>query len=301
MRTTALFFGYLLVCLVVSALVAVPLVQTGWLDYPPERVMGRLAQLLILIGIWPLLRRLSLANRADLGFGPGRSVLLRAMGAGWILGVLILLALVLALLGLGVRVPDPQPWAWSWLLAKALQALLSGFLIAFLEETFFRGALYSALRRRNGLVPAILWSSGLYAVLHLMKPGALPPGVPFDWAGAWAMFQGVFLDVFQWRNLDTVLALMMVGVFLALIREATGQVGWCIGLHAGWVLVIQVSRRLTDDNLDSGLEFLTGDYDGIIGWLSLAWIGLLSAGYWRWGARRVGRERGEGGGVPMGR
>lgn len=299
MRITALFFGYLVLCLVVSALIAVPLVQTGWLDYPPQRVMGRLAQLLILVGIWPLLRGLGLANRADLGFGPGRAVFLRALGGGWVLGVLILLGLVLALLSLGVRVPDPQPKVWSWILVKALQALISGLLIALLEETFFRGALYTALRRRNGLASAVLWSSGLYAVLHLMKPGALPPGVPFGWTGAWTMFQGVFLDVFQWRNLDAALALMMVGVFLALVREATGHIGWCIGLHAGWVLVIQVTRRLTDDDPSSGLAFLTGDYDGIIGWLSLAWIGLLSAGYWRWGNGRSDRERGAEGGAPI--
>ena len=80
---------------------------------------------------------------------------------------------------------------------------------------------------------------------------------------------------------------MMVGVFLALVREGTGHIGWCIGLHAGWVFVIQLTRRLTDGNPSSDLAFLTGDYDGIIGWLAMAWIGLLAAGYWRWSRRRV--------------
>ena len=70
MRTTTLFFVYLFLCLAAAALLAVPLMQTGWVDYPPERVMGRLAQALILLGIWPLLLRLKLANRADLGYGP---------------------------------------------------------------------------------------------------------------------------------------------------------------------------------------------------------------------------------------
>jgi len=293
MRTTALFFAYLFLCLAAAALLAVPLMQTGWVDYPPERVMGRLAQVLILLGIWPLLLRLQLANRADLGYGASRPAFLRALGLGWVLGVLILLGLALALLGLAVRVPDPEPGSWSWIAGTAAQALIGGLLVGFLEETFFRGAVFAAIRRRGGLAPAVLWSSALYAVLHLLKPGALPPGVPFDWAGSWAMFTGVFLDVFQWRHLDTALALMMVGIFLALVREGTGHIGWCIGLHAGWVFVIQLTRRLTDGNPSSDLAFLTGDYDGIIGWLSLAWIGVLSAGYWRWISRHRTREAAE--------
>lgn len=127
MRTTALFFVYLFLCLAAAALLAVPLMQTGWVDYPPERVMGRLAQALILLGIWPLLLRLKLANRADLGYGASRPAFLRALALGWVLGVLILLALALALLGLAVRVPDPEPGTWSWIAGKAVQALIGVF------------------------------------------------------------------------------------------------------------------------------------------------------------------------------
>lgn len=290
MRITGLFFGFLLLCLAAAALLAVPLMQTGWVDYPPERVMGRVAQALILLGIWPLLWRLRLLSRADLGYGVPRSVFLRALLLGWILGLLILLGLALALLGLQVRVPDPEPGSWGFIAGKALQALLAGLLIGLLEETFFRGALFSALRRRGGLVPAVLWSSALYAILHVMKPGALPPGTPFDWAGAWTMFAGVFLDAFQWRHLDTILALLLAGVLLALVRERTGHIGWCIGLHAGWVFVIQLTRRLTDGNPASDLAFLAGDYDGMIGWLSIAWIGVLTLGYWGWERRLAPRD-----------
>lgn len=284
MRATALFFGYLLLCLILAALLTHPLMQTGWIDYPPQRVMGRLAQVFILLGLWPLLKGLGLANRKSLGFNVSRPSFIRAVALGWLLGVLILLVLVAALLALEVRVEDQDLDTWSFVARKAAQALIGGLLIGLLEETFFRGALYTDIRRRDGVASAVMWSAALYAVLHLLKPGALPPGVPFDWSGVWAMFGGVFLDPFQWRHLDTLLALFMVGVFLALVRERTGHIGWCIGLHAGWVFVIQISRRLTDGNPDSPLGFLAGDYDGTIGWLSIAWIGLLAAGYWRWGA-----------------
>ena len=281
MRATAIFFLYLVGCLALAAALSVPLVQTGWLDYPPERVMGRLAQVFVLLGLWPFLKAMGLSDWRSLGYGVSRPRFLFALGLGWVLGVLILLALALALLELQIRVPDPGSLSWSFVALKVLQAFIGGLLIGLLEETFFRGALYGAIRRRNGVFPALVWSALLYAVLHAMKPGALPIGVAFDASGAQTMVAGVFLDVFQWRNLDSLAALFAVGVFLGLVRERTGHIGWCIGLHAGWVLVIQATRAVTDGNPDSHLAFLVGDYDGMIGWLAMVWIGLLGWGYWR--------------------
>jgi membrane protease YdiL (CAAX protease family) len=282
MRETGLFFLFLFVCLIGAAVATVPLMQTGWFDYSPQRVMGRLAQLFILIGLWPFLRWRGLATAQSLGWGVARARLARSLALGWVAGVAILLVLVAALLTLGVRVLDPSPERGAaWLATKALQALIAGLLIAVLEETFFRGALYAGIRRRNGLASAVAWSAALYALLHVMKPSGLPDGVAFDWAGAAQMFLQVFGGVLQWSHLDTLAALFLVGVFLALVRERSGHIGWCIGLHAGWVFVIQVTRRLTDDEAGARLAFLVGDYDGVIGWLAAAWIGLLAAVFWR--------------------
>ncbi|AFL74173.1 CPBP family intramembrane glutamic endopeptidase [Thiocystis violascens] len=278
MRATLQFFLYLLVCLILAALLAPALLATGWIDLEPQRAMGRLAQIFMLLGIWPLLRWLSLADRGALGYAVSGRVWRRSVGLGWLQGVAILLALVLVLLALDIRIPDPNPW--PGIAGKAAQALIGGLLIGFLEETFFRGALYSAIRRRDGMRSAIVWSALLYALVHFMKPGALPAGMVFDWTGALWMFAHVFGDLFQWNNLDSMVALFCVGVFLALVRERTGQIGWCIGLHAGWVFVIQMTRRVTDGNDASNVAFLVGEYDGTIGWLAALWIGLLAFGFW---------------------
>lgn len=283
MRPTAIFFGYLFACLALGAVLTVPVMETGWVDYPPHRVMGRLAQVFILLGLWPMLRAMRLADRASLGYAVPRPVFLRGVARGWELGVIVLLLLVAAELIVAIRIPESDMPAADSIAARAVQALVAGLLIATLEETFFRGALFSAIRRRGGLASAAAWSAALYSVLHVMKPGVLPEPGLFDWATAWQMFTGVFVDTFQWRHLDTVVALFAVGVFLALVRERSGHIGWCIGLHAGWVFVIQVARRLTDANPDAVWAFLAGDYDGIIGWLAAGWIGLLAVGYWRLG------------------
>jgi uncharacterized protein len=66
-------------------------------------------------------------------------------------------------------------------------------------------------------------------------------------------------------------------VLLGLVRERTGRVAECIGLHAGWVFVIGLTRRLTEAVPDAGHTWLAGRYDGVIGvlagavFLALAW------------------------------
>jgi membrane protease YdiL (CAAX protease family) len=104
----------------------------------------------------------------------------------------------------------------------------------------------------------------------------------YDAAGSAWMLAHVFIDVAQWKNLDSMAALFVAGLFLALVRERTGHIGGCVGLHAGWVLVIQVTRQVTDGDPDSELSFLVGVYDGTIGWLATAWIGALATLYWIW-------------------
>lgn len=274
MRETALFFLYLLACLVLAALVTWPLVQTGWIDQAPQRVMGRLSQLFILIGLWPTLRAMGVADRASLGYGALRTEFLRSLALGWLAGLAILTALALTLVVLTVRVPETDTLAaLPW---KAGQALVGGLLVALLEETFFRGAVYSAVARRSDLGSAVLWSALLYALLHFMKPRSLPDGVAYDWSTNWDIFLSTFVSPWQWRNLDSFIALLMAGTFLGLVRQRTGHIGWCIGMHAGWVFVIQVTRSLTDGNDSAALAYLTGDYDGVIGWLAAAWIGILA-------------------------
>jgi uncharacterized protein len=285
MRITAIFFCYLLACLVLAALLTYPVMSTGWLDEDPQRVMGRLAQIFILLGLWPFLKRLQLADRTALGYGIPKPAFRRALALGWVEGVAILLVLALTLVALEIRVPDARLEFWPYLAKKALQALIGGLLIGVLEETFFRGALYTAIRRRDGVASAVVWTAFLYMLVHFMKPSALPEGVNFDWAGAWQMFGAVFVDVLQWKHLSSMAALFMVGVFLALVREHTGHIAWGIGLHAGWVFVIQVTRRMTDGNPEAPAAFLVGTYDGIIGWLAALWIGLLALVFWGWTRR----------------
>lgn len=288
MRVTALFFAYLLICLLVAALLTPPLLASGWVTLEPHRVLSRLAQVLMVLGFWPLLRSIALANQAACGAAISGREWRRSLIGGWLLGAAMLLALTTALLVFELRLPALPQLDWLELGRKIAQALLGGLLIAALEETFFRGAMYSAIRRRDGIRTAVLGSAGLYAAVHFLKPSALPSALPFDHAAALTLVGHALTDALAWQHLDSFIALFMGGILLALVRERSGHLGWCIGIHAGWVFVIQITRWLTDGNPTAAWAFLVGNYDGMIGWLAALWLALLTTGLW-WRSAKLNR------------
>ena len=88
---------------------------------------------------------------------------------------------------------------------------------------------------------------------------------------------------------DAFLCLAGVGLLLSLVRQRTGHIGACIGLHAGWVLVMLVLRRVTEVVPDAPGGWLLSQHDGFVGWLVLGWTVLVSPLLLRaWPARAAG-------------
>jgi membrane protease YdiL (CAAX protease family) len=294
MPATALFFAYILVAYALAALLCWPLGETAAAaGIPPHKIVSRGGLILALLGFWPFLKALRLADRHPLGYGLGPRLFWTRLTQGFGGGVVILVCLTLALLALQVRTITGEPD--RGLLSTLGQGLLGGLAVGFIEETFFRGALFAAIRRRGGSVAsALILPSLLYAALHFFTPREIPltltgdPGICVS-SLAWA-----FVDLFQLQHLDSFVALTLVGLFLALVRHRTGHIAWCIGLHAGWVLVIRLTRSYTDEDPMAALGFLVGDYDGVIGWLAAGWIGALTLLLWLWPKRGHGpMEKGE--------
>ncbi|MBB1125305.1 CPBP family intramembrane glutamic endopeptidase [Thiospirillum jenense] len=273
MRTTLLFFGYLLGCLIIAACLSIPVLHFSWLsDLEPERLIARLAQVIMLLGFIPLIRALQLTRRDLFGNINSRRAFTMSIIIGWCMGVWIMTSIVLLLLAFGVRVPVLPDADW---LRRVIQALIGGVLIATIEELFFRGAVFSAIRRRAHVITAILGSAMLYSLVHFVKPIAPPTINITDWHSSFLMIAAGFQSSWQLTNLDSFIALFLAGVLLALIREQRGHIGWCIGIHAGWVWVIQSSRRLTDGVEQSNWYWLVGNVDGVIGWLAAGWLVMI--------------------------
>lgn len=82
-------------------------------------------------------------------------------------------------------------------------------LVALSEELLFRGYIQGLLRNHYGANIAIIHSSILFALLHMMNPGIL--STPF-----------------------TLINIFLVGLFFAVTREITGGIWLAIGFHLTW-------------------------------------------------------------------
>jgi membrane protease YdiL (CAAX protease family) len=291
MRSFAWFLGLTALALAAIAVFAYPAwtLLHPFFDFPFHRVGERIGMLALLAGFLLVARRLRLADRASLGYGLPRRAFLRETSLGLALGVASMLAVVGLMTALGLL--DWRPAAgltgMDLLRLVALRAG-SGFAVAFIEETFLRGAMHTAIERESGTRLAVLLTALFYAATHFFASYHIAPGQVTARSGlellagtlhSWAQPAGIA---------DAFLALLAVGVVLGMVRAATGNIAACIGLHAGWVWVMLVAHELTRPRSDAPLGFLLSRFDGFVGWLVLAWTVVLAVPLWRFYSRRAG-------------
>ncbi len=285
MRTLGAFLLLIAAALLLSALFNYPLylMLDGQMESGPHKLVNTTAKLLAIPGFFLLIKRLGMYSRAELGYGIPCPAFLREMMRGWLAGVLILLILSGILVAFEVRTPRPIDGdLWSLLLKTALTGLIGGLLIGLIEETFFRGGIYRAICQNSSLPSAMILSSLLYASMHFISPEPLPGDTPYTWTSGLQILSGAFVQFKEWNTFDSFLALFLIGLFLNLLRERTGNIAYCIGIHAGWIFVIRLTKKLTSINETSNLQMLIGDYDGITGYLATLWIFLLTLLYYRY-------------------
>jgi len=209
----------------------------------------------------------------DLGFAVPRQFF-RQMGQGLVLGVLTLLPVLITLYWLDVHVWDQtHAWTLAKVGKKALLALSFALLIAVGEEIVFRGLLLSVLRRKLPLVVAITLSAFYYAALHFLKTKTSIPFAQQTLASGFELMADAFVNLLNPNIISALIALFIVGVFLAVLRSRVPQsLGLCIGCHAGWVWQIKLSKDLCNVNPGSDYLYLVSSYDGVVGPLVSVWL-----------------------------
>jgi uncharacterized protein len=287
-RAFLLFVALLAGALVVAAALTYPawlLVGTVSVE-PVHRVMNRVAMLLALLGLIVLTRRLGLSNRAALGYGVPQRQFTEQLATGWFAGVGLMLPLVGLLFALDIR--QMKPGFDANLVTLLGGAILSGLTVAFIEETFFRGVLFTAVARTSGAVAAVVAPSLLYAALHFLGGRLRVPADEVSWVHGFTVLGNLFERYAEPLTfVDSFLALFTLGVLLSLVRLRTGSIAACIGIHAAGVCTIAIVRRATVVNGDAPYAELVGTYDGVIGWAALAWIALIVAAYAYWSGKRA--------------
>jgi membrane protease YdiL (CAAX protease family) len=288
MRILLIFLAYLGLVLLLTGLLYYPVFQAVdaiW-EIRPDRVFYRSAMIIAVLGFWPLLKLLGLNNRTALGYSLERRRFLRILVRGLGIGILIMALHALLLVLLGARVQEPGDILFSTLLYVLVSGLISGLLVAFIEESFFRGALQYSIRRRNSAVTAFILTNLLYAALHFIHPPELSEEAVIVWNSGWQMLAGMFHQYTNFSDfVDSYMALFAAGMLLSLIRERTGNIALCIGIHAGWVLTIKLAEEVTNADNNAPAAFLIGSYDNITGWAATAVLSLVTLWYWLYDRR----------------
>jgi uncharacterized protein len=282
-------FLWFLMLMAVALVLAAALTYPAWLLVsvvaiePVHRVMNRLAMLFALIGLIMLTRRLGLADREALGYGLSKRQFLLQLSLSWIVGFALMMPLVGLLLGLDIR--ELRSAAITSVMHALPGALLSGIVIGFVEETFFRGALFTAVKRQSGIAAAVIAPSLLYAAVHFLGGKLSFEPHSGSWIDGFAVLSRLFERYTDPLALaDSFSALFVLGVFLALVRARTGAIAATIGLHAAGVTTIALLRDQTRIERASDYSYLVGSYDGVIGWGAAIWF-ILIIGVFIWFGR----------------
>jgi uncharacterized protein len=293
MRALLWFLGLTALALAAIAAFSYPawLLLHPYFSFPFHRIGERIGMLALLLGFVAVARRLGLADRRSLGYGLPRAAFTRELVLGLLLGVASMLALVGIMSALGLLAWKAGAAAGAPALARLLLArLLSGLAVGFIEETFLRGAMQTAIARESGTAAAIFWTALLFAATHFFASYHIAPAAVTARSGVTLLAGTLQAFAQPARIADAFLALLAVGVALGLVRAATGNIAACIGLHAGWVWVILVVHELTAPVRTAPLGFLLSRFDGFVGWLVLAWTVLLSGPLWRFYRSRSARQ-----------
>jgi len=289
MRSFLAFFGLILVTLAAATVLAWPgySLLAPHFDVRFHRVASRIWMLLLLAGFVLVARRLGVADRASLGYGLPRRDFLRELLVALGLGVLTMTPIVFAMFALGLRELRPElALQGATIVSLLTQGLATGLTVALVEETFLRGAMHSGIARESGARMAVLLTALVYSATHFIGKYRIPldqvgPGSGLDMLGGSLAAFGDPL-----RIADAFLCLFAVGVLLGMVRSLTGNIAACIGLHAGWVWVITFVRETSVRDENSPWSFLLSRFDGVVGWMVLAWVIVIGLWLHRFYTRR---------------
>jgi hypothetical protein len=165
----------------------------------------------------------------------------RELGAGLLLGALLLSVTMAVLAALGVyRVTGNNGWL-------AMLATVPGFILAaVLEEVVMRGVVFRILEQSLGSWLALALSAAIFGALHLLNPGT--------------------------TLLNAGAVMLEAGILLAAAYMLTRRLWLCMGIHFAWnftqggIFSAAVSGGATQGLLQAklvGAEWLTGGAFGV--------------------------------------
>jgi membrane protease YdiL (CAAX protease family) len=166
------------------------------------------------------------------------------------------------------------------ILGRVANAALTAGTVAIMEELFFRGAIFGALRKSFDWHFALFLSSAIYAMVHFLERSR--PVENLTWISGLVSLGQMLRGFFDLSRLvPAFFSLFLVGWILGLAYQRTGSLYVSIGLHAGWIFWLKSYAFLTRKEPGAN-EWLWGSGKLIDGWIALLLLAMVFAGIQRW-------------------
>ena len=282
MRNTLAIFIYIIGVFIGAAIIS-PIIWMGVFSDAPllsflnfleshddfHRYYNRCLMLLAISGLWILWRTTRIKSWGELGW-------VKPSGNGPIIaqGILIGLASVTSIAVLSIIFdarefrPDAQlaTWITHW-----INTLLAALLVGIIEETIFRGMLFSLLKRDMDWRIAAIISAVIFSSVHFIDQR--PSVTEISWTSGFTAFPEFIHDfandpfwIAHFANL------VLAGFILAAVTQRTGSLYCAIGIHAGWIIAIKTNGFLTKP---ANFDLLWGDNKTIDGWIATPLLTLI--------------------------
>lgn len=214
-------------------------------EYEFQRFFHRALLVGALLFFWPLLRWLRIGGWRGLGLEPNSRRFSHA-GAGFLLAAVPLLCFGWLLLTLGVF-----SLRSSFSVLALGERTLTAIVVPFIEEPLFRGLFLGVLLRSAPRSVAVFLSSGIFSIVHFLKPAEQPEAVVTWWSGF-----GAVANSFSQFGQPLLLAagfttLFLLGWILADARIRTRSLWLPIGLHSGWIFASAIFNKVARREMEA--------------------------------------------------
>lgn len=282
MRAIIVFSLFIVLAFIVGAVLAYPLklLLDPALDLAFRKYLtyATLISGLIISGVY--LQLYNLLSFKAFGYSGKLSKFFTGMLNGFVYGMIIMLMIELILFLLGIHELDTsRSITLNSISLLFVKAILAGVLIGLIEESIFRGALFSGLYKQTGPVITVFFSSLVYATVHFIRYRDLPADTDIGWLTGLTMMPEAFRRFSEWSILDYFLTLFIFGVLLGLLRLKHKSIAACIGVHAGIVMLIKLADYFTNRTHNSNFDYLVSQYNSTFGWISFIVILLFTIFY----------------------
>jgi membrane protease YdiL (CAAX protease family) len=203
-----------------------------WLDADFQKFFHRTILLGAVLLLRPAWRWMGVGSLRNVGLAPDPRAR-RHLAQGLLIGGGLVALMAAAYVFCHIYHFKPRlPWA------ALVQIALSAVVVAAIEEWLFRGAIMELFLRAMRPIPALFWTTFIFAALHFLRSSGDAEIGPVEWYSGLGLLPQLFHPFSDpTMLLAGFVTLFTLGWLLGYARLRTGALWMSIGLHAGVVFV----------------------------------------------------------------